>query len=68
MSANSKGTPSMTIQYVFVLAFTKQCWLSFDQVKDSSTFFLIISKDRQVNIYVIVNFCVQLVMVSLSPP
>ena len=31
--------PSMTIQYVLVPAFTKQCWLSFDKVKDSSTFF-----------------------------
>ena len=39
MSANSNGTPSMTIQYVLVPAFTKQCWLSFDKVKDSSTFF-----------------------------
>ena len=39
MSANSNGTPSMTIQYVLVPAFTKLCWLSFDKVKDSSTTF-----------------------------
>ena len=39
MSANSNGTPSMTIQYVRLPAFTKQCWFSFDKVKDSSTFF-----------------------------
>ena len=29
----------MTIQYVLLPAFTKQCWPFFDKVKDSSTFF-----------------------------